>query len=260
MTKCCFCPANLTFAYVDIDMTKTSTQAKTKSKGLTQARAIARVETQAKAHLTAGDFTVLLDWIADPARSRQLRPHSRTGWKDQDRWKGDDQDGCLRADGGQPFLEVVEQVATAPDGAQMQSRWRTQLARYRQTREAAHQRTGFGLYEDEIAEKMTLKAKLNEMCSEYERMEELFGKRPNIQPVSTLELVLPPEVQLQGDRDRCSVEYESRADEQRDEASDSKGTQDLRHCKASDGSSEQSAEMDVEEAAQQQAVVAIDER
>ncbi|OWZ03350.1 hypothetical protein PHMEG_00024935 [Phytophthora megakarya] len=134
--------------------------------------------------------------------------------------------------------------------------------RYRQTREAANQRTGFGLEEDEIAVNMTIKDKLNEMCPEYERMEELFGERLNIQPASTLELGLPPQAQLHGDQAHYTASLDSRTHEQCDEDSGSESSRISGQCypDGPDGQSHQSAEMDGEAAVQQRSVVASTER
>ncbi|KAG1683001.1 hypothetical protein DVH05_023277 [Phytophthora capsici] len=152
------------------------------------------------------------------------------------------------------FMNSSNKLLQRLSGAQMQSRWRTQMARYRQTREAAHQRTGFGLEEDEIADNMTLKEKLNAMCPEYERMDELFGERPNIQPACTLELGLPPEAQPKGNHDQRTADDASR---ERDHVSGLDDNQDLSHCDSDN--SDISSHNEEDEDAQELTVIAITE-
>eukprot|EP00644_Phytophthora_capsici_P011211 jgi/Phyca11/16200/fgenesh1_pg.PHYCAscaffold_18_\ len=142
-------------------------------------QAKAATKGKSKAHLTADDFTVLLDWIADPENFAII--HGADG-KTRIDGKTMTMTDAFKLMADHLFMNSSNKLLQRLSGAQMQSRWRTQMARYRQTREAAHQQTGFGLEEDEVADNMTLKEKLNAVCLEYERMNELFGERPNILP------------------------------------------------------------------------------
>ncbi|KAG1688169.1 hypothetical protein DVH05_003951 [Phytophthora capsici] len=95
------------------------------------------------------------------------------------------------------------------------------------------------------------------MCPEYERVDELFGERPNIQPASTLELGLPPEAQPKGNHDQRTADDASRARGQRDHVCGLDDNYALSHCDSDNSDIPSHNEED--EDAQEPTVIAVTE-
>ncbi|KAE9355878.1 hypothetical protein PF008_g3858 [Phytophthora fragariae] len=90
------------------------------------------------------------------------------------------------------FLKSKHEGLPHLGGAQLQSRWRTYIKKFRETLDISLHQTGMGLTNADIAKGITtIEEKLEHMCPEFSRMKVVFGELPNIRPAGTVELGIP---------------------------------------------------------------------
>eukprot|EP00644_Phytophthora_capsici_P000101 jgi/Phyca11/100361/e_gw1.4.918.1 len=145
-----------------------------------------RNEEPSKAHLSAHDYEVLVDWIE--IKSNYVAIY------------GTDRKPSVGGAPKQKKLSAFEDMAKylalnsrnerlpRLSGEQMQNRWRTYMKKFRSTLNLSKTGTGFGLSQREMGLGLSVDDKLEQKCPQFHRMNEIFGEVPSIKPAKTLEL------------------------------------------------------------------------
>eukprot|EP00644_Phytophthora_capsici_P018744 jgi/Phyca11/132757/e_gw1.224.3.1 len=148
-----------------------------------------RGEAITNTHLTTDDYRIIVTWMEDTTNFEAIHG---TGGKP--------------GVGGKPKVRkkdafkqladhLTRQTKNIPlrglTGRNMQQRWSTYLRRFKKTLRARNNETGLGLTKRELAKKISLPEKLENMCPHFSRMLALFGEKANVKPLATVEMGVP---------------------------------------------------------------------